>query len=102
MTVDRASHAWNGRRTKRNEVMYAEGGIAYIYLCYGIHHLFNVVTHGREVPHAVLVRAIHPLEGLERMQARRKTTGPLTTGGPGHLDGSAGHPHEAQRRRPAR
>ena len=41
---DKASHAWNGRRTQRTEIMYAAGGLSYVYLCYGIHHLFNVVT----------------------------------------------------------
>ena len=54
---DRASHAHGGRRTKRTEPMYSAGGIAYVYLCYGIHHLFNVVTGPRAIPHAVLVRA---------------------------------------------
>src|SRR5436190_23382275 len=54
---DRASHAFGGRRTARNEVMYAKGGTAYVYLCYGIHSLFNVVTNEKEIPHAVLIRA---------------------------------------------
>src|SRR5690606_24369895 len=68
---DRASHAWNGRRTNRTEVMYGPPGRAYVYLCYGIHHLFNVVTNREEVPHAVLIRAIEPLDGIAVMQARR-------------------------------
>lgn len=68
---DRASHAWGGRRTKRTEPMYAEGGTAYVYLCYGLHHLFNVVTAPAETPHAVLVRAAQPLEGLPLMLRRR-------------------------------
>jgi DNA-3-methyladenine glycosylase len=68
--VDRASHAYGNRRTPRNETMYRTGGLAYIYLCYGIHHLFNVVTNQAEVPHAVLVRAIHPMEGRQRMLQR--------------------------------
>ena len=72
--VDRASHAWSGRRTRRTEVMYREGGTAYVYLIYGIHHLFNVVTNKRDVPHAVLVRAVEPVEGIE-----------LATHGPGLL-----------------
>ena len=54
---DRASHAFGGRRTARNEPMYSEGGVAYVYLCYGIHHLFNVVTGEKDMPHAVLIRA---------------------------------------------
>ena len=81
--VDRASHAFGGKRTARNEMMYARGGTAYVYLCYGIHHLFNVVTHRSNIPHAVLVRAIHPLIGQTTMANRRKTNGKLTTGGPG-------------------
>jgi DNA-3-methyladenine glycosylase len=68
--TDRASHAFSGRRTARTEVLYMDGGVAYVYLCYGIHHLFNVVTHHRDVPHAVLVRAIAPLEGREHMMER--------------------------------
>ena len=68
---DRASHAYGGRRTKRTEPMYREGGIAYVYLCYGIHHLFNVVIGEVGDPQAVLVRAGRPLEGIESMLARR-------------------------------
>jgi DNA-3-methyladenine glycosylase len=89
-TTDRASHAFNGRRTPRNEVMYAAGGSAYVYLCYGIHHLFNVVTNSTDIPHAVLIRAIHPLEGGELMRARRKGKAPLSTGGPGMLSQALG------------
>ncbi|MBK8612915.1 MAG: DNA-3-methyladenine glycosylase [Flavobacteriales bacterium] len=68
--TDKASHAFGGRRTARTEVMYAQGGTAYVYLCYGIHHLFNVVTNQRDVPHAVLVRAAAPLEGITVMHDR--------------------------------
>ena len=68
---DRASHAYGGRRTRRTEPMFAEGGIAYVYLCYGIHHLFNVVTGPPDVPHAVLVRAGSPFAGIDDMLARR-------------------------------
>ncbi len=68
---DRASHAWGGRRTARTEPMYARGGRAYVYLCYGIHHLFNVVTNVEDVPHAVLVRGARPLAGLPAMLERR-------------------------------
>jgi DNA-3-methyladenine glycosylase len=81
--IDRASHAWNNRRTKRTEVMYAEGGVAYVYLCYGIHHLFNVVTNIRDVPHAVLLRGIKPFEGLEIMESRMGKAYP----GNGFFDG---------------
>ena len=69
--TDKASHAYNNRRTKRTEVMFAEGGVSYVYLCYGIHHLFNVVTNVANVPHAVLVRAVKPAEGNEMILLRR-------------------------------
>ena len=69
--VDRASHAYNGRRTPRNETMFAMGGTSYVYICYGMHHLFNVVTNVKDEPHAVLIRNIIPLEGIEIMQRRR-------------------------------
>lgn len=68
--ADKASHAYNNRRTRRTEIMYGNGGAAYVYLCYGIHHLFNVVTNLKDVPHAVLVRAAEPLIGIDTMLAR--------------------------------
>ena len=68
--IDKASHASGGRRTIRNEVMYGKGGIAYVYLCYGIHHLFNVVTNEKETPHAILIRALEPLKGIDTMLER--------------------------------
>jgi DNA-3-methyladenine glycosylase len=70
--VDKASHAYNLRRTKRNEVMYGKGGVSYVYLCYGIHHLFNIVTNQKDIPHAVLVRAVIPKQGIETILKRRK------------------------------
>lgn len=70
--IDRASHAFGGRRTARTEVMYNDGGTAYVYLCYGIHSLFNVVTNKENIPHAVLIRAIYPVEGFEKMLSRRR------------------------------
>ena len=69
--IDRASHAYGGRRTARTEIMYSEGGTAYVYLCYGIHSLFNVVTNIKDIPHAVLIRAIHPTHGIKKMLTRR-------------------------------
>jgi DNA-3-methyladenine glycosylase len=70
-TQDKASHSYGGRRTNRTETMYAEGGISYVYLCYGIHNLFNIVTSARDEPHAVLVRAIEPLIGKKTIELRR-------------------------------
>lgn len=90
--VDRASHAFGGRRTARNEIMYAQGGFAYIYLCYGIHHLFNVVTNRGETPHAILVRALEPLQGIENMLQRtgKKKPDHTLTRGPGNLSKAMG------------
>jgi DNA-3-methyladenine glycosylase len=70
--TDKASHAYNNRRTKRTEVMYHKGGVAYVYLCYGIHSLFNIVTNGKDIPHAILIRAIQPITGIETMLRRAK------------------------------
>jgi DNA-3-methyladenine glycosylase len=70
--IDKASHAHGGRRTARTEVMFMQGGTAYVYLCYGIHSLFNVVTNKKNIPHAILIRAIHPTHGIETMLKRRK------------------------------
>lgn len=68
--TDKASHAYGGRRSERTEIMYREGGTAYVYLCYGVHSLFNIVTHQKDVPHAVLIRGIYPTDGLDIMLAR--------------------------------
>jgi DNA-3-methyladenine glycosylase len=72
--TDKASHAFGGRRTDRTEIMYREGGTAYVYLCYGVHSLFNIVTHQKDVPHAVLIRSIYPTEGLQTMLLRTGKT----------------------------
>lgn len=79
---DKACHANNGKRTPRTEVIFGDPGRAYIYLCYGIHHLFNVVTNRSGLADAVLVRAVQPLEGIEVMKRRRNTenSGNLTNG----------------------
>jgi len=93
---DRASHAWNNRRTARTETMFQEGGRAYVYLCYGIHHMFNVVTAPENAAHAVLIRAVEPIEGLEVMMERRGRTAsgrqrlPALTTGPGALSQALG------------
>lgn len=81
---DMASHAYNNRRTMRTEVMFAEGGISYVYLCYGIHCLLNVVTNRVDIPHAVLIRALFPTHGIEIMEQRRKRK-TLLCNGPGAL-----------------
>jgi DNA-3-methyladenine glycosylase len=69
-TNDRASHAFGGKHTSRNEIMYAEGGVVYIYLCYGIHYLLNFVTNKATIPDAVLIRSIFPTHGEELMLKR--------------------------------
>jgi len=85
--IDKASHAYNNRRTSRTEIMFREGGCAYVYLCYGIHSLFNIVTSVKDVPHAVLIRGIAPLHGIEIMKNRkRKNVIRLKDGtGPGNI-----------------
>ena len=89
---DRASHAFGNRRTGRTEVMFAEGGHAYVYLCYGIHHLFNVVTGPAGMAHAVLIRAVEPIDNVELMLARRAMgkLQPRLTAGPGALTQALG------------
>lgn len=82
---DKACHANNGKRTARTEVMYQAGGCAYIYLCYGIHHLFNVVTNVEGVADAVLIRALEPLEGQHYMKTRLSSSNKKLTNGPGIL-----------------
>ena len=85
--LDKASHAYKGRFTPRTAPMYEEGGISYVYLCYGIHHLFNVVTGTKNNPHAVLIRGIEPTAGLSTMLKRRnmQSLAPRITAGPGAL-----------------
>lgn len=68
---DKGAHSYNNRRTNRTEVMFSAGGVAYVFFIYGMYYQFNVVTNQKEVPHAVLVRAAQPEEGLELMRERR-------------------------------
>jgi len=89
---DKASHAYGGRRTKRTEIMYNAGGTAYVYLIYGIHHLFNVVTNTTDIPHAILVRGIEPVSGIAVMLERmKKHRADHTVGrGPGNVSKALG------------
>ena len=89
---ERGCHAYGARKTPRNAVMFREGGFAYVYLCYGIHHLFNVVTNRAETPEAVLVRALEPLQGVEEMKNRRNMlqNNFHLTSGPGKLTKALG------------
>jgi DNA-3-methyladenine glycosylase len=83
---DRASHAYGGRRTKRTETMYSSGGVAYVYFVYGMYNQFNVVTNQLDTPHAILVRALEPVEGIEVMKQRRHSQPEKNlTSGPGKL-----------------
>ncbi|HET8573087.1 MAG TPA: DNA-3-methyladenine glycosylase [Edaphocola sp.] len=84
---DKAAHVYGGKRTKRTETMYGEAGHAYIYLCYGIHHMLNVVTNKIDIPKAILIRALEPVDGIELMMRRRKkkTFDNSLTRGPGSL-----------------
>lgn len=89
---DEANHAKNGNVTNRNKIMFENGGVAYVYLCYGIHHLFNIVTNRSGIPDAVLVRAVKPVLGLDIMMERRKfkQVKPQLTNGPGKLSQALG------------
>lgn len=84
--TDRASHAFGGRRTLRTETMYAQPGTAYVYLCYGIHSMLNVVTNSVDVPHAVLVRGVRIDRGLEVAIRRRNVKNQqILSNGPGKV-----------------
>jgi DNA-3-methyladenine glycosylase len=89
---DRASHAFRGRRTPRSEDLYGEPGTVYMYICYGMHHLFNVITNKKNIPHGVLIRALEPMEGIEQMLIRSgKLSADYTlTKGPGNLSRAMG------------
>ncbi|OAV45954.1 DNA-3-methyladenine glycosylase [Lewinella sp. 4G2] len=82
---DRASHAAGNKRTKRTETFWSPAGTAYVYLCYGIHEMMNVVTGPADAPHAVLIRAGAPAKGIDVIRHRRKLTGdtPRLSSGPG-------------------
>ena len=90
--IDQASHAYNNRRTARTEIMYGNGGTAYVYLCYGIHHLFNVVTNANDIPHAVLIRGAEPVYGSQAMlnRAHKLHLDNTLTKGPGNVSKALG------------
>lgn len=90
--VDKASHAYNNRRTARTEIMFGNGGNAYVYLCYGIHHLFNVVTNAKDIPHAILIRGAEPVYGIHTMLERSGKNKPdnTLTRGPGNVSKAMG------------
>ncbi|HEX7412384.1 MAG TPA: DNA-3-methyladenine glycosylase [Bacteroidales bacterium] len=85
--TDKASHAFGGRNSARTEIMYRQGGTAYVYLCYGIHSLFNIVTNYQGTPHAILIRAFRPMEGINVMERRmgRKAGSKSFASGPGNV-----------------
>ncbi|MBC8319699.1 MAG: DNA-3-methyladenine glycosylase [Bacteroidetes bacterium] len=89
---DKASHAYGGKLTKRTEVMFKQGGVCYVYLCYGVHYLLNVVTADEGVPHAVLIRGIYPLIGINHMFERtgKQKANYKLTNGPGKLTKALG------------
>lgn len=89
---DKASHSYNGRRTAKNEHMYSAPGTVYVYICYGMHQMMNIVTNKKDIPDAVLIRALEPLEGIETMLERSgkiKVDHTLTKG-PGNVGRSLG------------
>jgi DNA-3-methyladenine glycosylase len=82
---DSASHCRFGR-TARNEPMWGPAGHAYVYLCYGMHHLLNIVTNVHGEGAAVLIRACEPVAGLNVIAARRGNLhGPSALTGPGKV-----------------
>ncbi|MGN6803939.1 MAG: DNA-3-methyladenine glycosylase [Ginsengibacter sp.] len=90
--IDKASHSFGGKRTARNEHMYSVAGTAYIYICYGMHQMLNIVTNEKEIPDAILIRAIEPLEGTEIMLQRtgKAKLDKTLTRGPGNVGKALG------------
>ena len=84
--MEKGCHAYKSKRTNRTAPMFENGGVAYVYLCYGIHSLFNIVTNKEGIAEAVLIRAIEPVYGIEEMLLRRPVPNPIGVGsGPGKL-----------------
>ncbi|MDQ6843193.1 MAG: DNA-3-methyladenine glycosylase [Bacteroidota bacterium] len=90
--TDKASHSFASRRTARNEHMYSPAGTAYVYICYGMHHMFNIVTNEKGIPDAILIRAVEPLEGIDTMLKRtgKKNLDRTLTRGPGNVGKALG------------
>lgn len=90
--TDKASHSFGGKRTARNEHMYAAPGTAYIYICYGMHQMLNIVTNDKEIPDAILIRAIEPMKGIDSMLKRtgKKNLDKTLTRGPGNVGKALG------------
>jgi len=84
--IDKASHAFRGK-TQRTTVMFSEGGVAYVYLCYGIHQMFNIVSNKKDHAHVILIRGVEPLTGIDVMLERtgKKTLDNTLTRGPGNV-----------------
>lgn len=85
--IDKGSHAYNGKRTLRNEAMYAAAGTVYVYICYGMHNMLNIVTNDKDVPDAILIRALEPINGIDIMLERtnKKVFDNTLTKGPGNV-----------------
>ena len=90
--TDKASHSFGGKRTAKNEHMYAGAGTAYVYICYGLHQMMNIVTNDKDIPDAVLIRAVEPIEGIDAMLKRtgKPTLDKTLTRGPGNVGKALG------------
>ena len=90
--TDKASHSFGGKRTARNEHLYAAAGTAYVYICYGLHQMMNIITNDKNIPDAVLIRAVEPLEGIDIMLKRtgKKKPDKTLTRGPGNVGKALG------------
>jgi len=90
--TDKASHSYGHRRTARNEHMYSAPGTSYVYICYGMHRMFNIVTNKKDIPDAVLIRAVEPVEGIDIMAKRtgKNITDKTLTRGPGNVGKALG------------
>jgi DNA-3-methyladenine glycosylase len=90
--TDKASHSFGGRRTAKNEHMYSHGATSYIYICYGIHQMLNIVTNEKDIPDAILIRALEPMEGIEEMLKRtgKAQLDNSLTRGPGNVGKALG------------